>query len=551
MPDVVTYSRDGDIAVIAIDNPPVNALGYAVRQGIHDALAKFEADADAKAAVILGEGRTFMAGADISEFGKPMKGPGLPELCTMIENSSKPVIASLHGTPLGGGLEVALGAHWRIAQAGTRVGLPEVHLGILPGAGGTQRLPRVAGAEAALDMITSGRHVPAKEALKLGIIDEIDDSGDVRAAGIAFAKKLLAEGKGVRRTADMTVAGHSPELFEKWRAEVKKRAKSQNSPVVCVDAVAASNLPIDQGIARERELFHTLHDDPQRAALVHAFFSERAVAKVPEAKTEPRKLETVGIIGGGTMGAGISAAALQAGLKVVMVERDAEAVARGEQNLRSNFASSVKKGRMSQQQLDDLLAANFKTSDDYQALADVDLVIEAVFETMAVKEEVFRKIDGIVREGAVLASNTSYLDIDKIASFTKRPQDVIGLHFFSPAHIMRLLEVIVGEKSSADAVATGFLLAKKMKKIGVRCGVCDGFIGNRILGSYMKAANMMVEDGASPYLIDETVREFGYPMGPFQMGDLAGLDIGYLSRKDRAPTRNPEDRYAADFLDRM
>ncbi len=551
MPDVVTYSRDGDIAVIAVDNPPVNALGHAVRKGIQDALRRFESDDEAKAAVILGEGRTFMAGADISEFGKPPQAPWLPELVNEIEACPKPVVASLHGTPLGGGLEVALGAHYRVAQPGTRVGVPEVHLGIIPGAGGTQRLPRVAGAEAALDMCTSGRHVPAAEALKMGILDAIDDSGDVRAAGVAFARKLLAEGKGARPTRDMPVRGASPELFAKWRAEVAKRAKGQKSPLGCIDAVEAATLPMDEGLKREREIFQALHDDPQSPALIHAFFAERAVAKVPEASATPRKLEKIGIIGGGTMGAGIAAAALQAGLKVVMIERDAEAAARGEQNVRRNFASSVKKGRMTQEQLDALMAANFQASDDYAALSDVDLVIEAVFETMAVKKEVFAKLDAVVPEGAVLASNTSYLNIDEIAACTRRPQDVIGLHFFSPAHIMRLLEVIVGEKSAPDAVATGFLLAKKMKKIGVRCGVCDGFIGNRILGSYMKAANMMVEDGASPYLIDETVREFGYPMGPFQMGDLAGLDIGYLSRKDRAATRDPADRYAAGFLDRM
>ena len=551
MADVVRYDLDGDVAVVSVNNPPVNALGRAVRQGLWDALERFESDAAAKAMVIHCEGRTFLAGADISEFGKPMQGPGLPEICNRIEDASKPVVATLHGTPLGGGLEVALGAHYRVAQTGTKVGLPEVHLGILPGAGGTQRLPRVAGAEAALEMITSGRHVPAKEALAKGIVDEIDASGDPKAAGIAFARKLIAEGKGPRRTKDMQVAGASDALFDAWREKTRKEAKGQKSPVVCVDAVAASVLPIEQGLKRERELFTQLHDDPQRAALVHAFFAERAVAKIPEGKAEPRKLDVVGILGGGTMGAGIATACLQNGLKVVMVERDAESAARGEANVRANFASSVAKGRMTQQQLDELLAASFKATDTYDALADVDLVIEAVFETMAIKKEVFAKLDGIVRQGAVLASNTSYLDINEIAACTKRPQDVIGLHFFSPAHIMRLLEVIVGDKSAPEVVATGFALARKLRKVGVRCGVCHGFIGNRILATYMKAANMMVEDGASPYEIDAAVREFGYPMGPYQMGDLAGLDVGYLSRKDNADKRDPADRYAAGFLDKM
>ncbi|MEM1314973.1 MAG: 3-hydroxyacyl-CoA dehydrogenase NAD-binding domain-containing protein [Pseudomonadota bacterium] len=550
MADVVSYSRDGDIAVVTINNPPVNALSHAVRQGIQDGVRAFMADADAKALVLHCEGRTFLAGADISEFGKPPKEPGLSALCAEIEDCSKPVIAALHGTPLGGGLEVALGAHYRVAQKGTRVGLPEVLLGILPGAGGTQRLPRVAGAENALEMITTGRHVPAEEALSKGIVDAIDESGDPLAAGLAFAKTVVAEGKGVRRTRDLTVDA-SPELFAEWEKKVAKTAKGQKSPIWCVKAVAASTMPIADGLKRERELFQEVHDDPQRAALVHAFFSERAVAKVPEAKAEPRKLETVGILGAGTMGAGIAAACLQNGLKVVTVEMDPEGLKRGEANIRRNFASSVAKGRMTQEALDALLADNWSGATELEAFAEIDLLIEAVFETMQIKKDVFSKVDKIVREGAVLASNTSYLDIDEIASVTNRPQDVIGLHFFSPAHIMRLLEVIVGEKSDPTAVATGFALARKLKKVGVRCGVCDGFIGNRILANYMKAANMMVEDGASPYEVDAAVREFGYPMGPFQMGDLAGLDIGYLSRKDRAATRDPADRHPYGFLDRM
>jgi len=550
MADVVSYSRDGDIAVVTINNPPVNALSHAVRQGIQDGVRAFAADEGAKALVLHCEGRTFLAGADISEFGKPPREPGLPGLCTEIESCEKPVVASLHGTTLGGGLEVALGAHYRVAQKGSKVGLPEVHLGLLPGAGGTQRLPRVAGAENALEMIVSGRHVPAPEALEKGIVDEVDDSGDPLAAGIAFAKKINADGAGIRRTRDLTVEA-APGLFEEWEKKAAKSAKGQMSPVWCVKAVAASVLPLEEGIKRERELFSELHDDPQRAALVHAFFSERAVAKVPEAKAEPRKLETVGILGAGTMGAGIAAACLQNGLKVITVEMDAEGLKRGEANIRRNFASSVAKGRMTQEALDGLLAANWKGATELEAFAEVDLLIEAVFETMAIKKDVFSKVDKIVREGAVLASNTSYLDIDEIASVTNRPQDVIGLHFFSPAHIMRLLEVIVGEKSDPTAVATGFALARKLRKVGVRCGVCDGFIGNRILATYMKAANMMVEDGASPYEVDEAVREFGYPMGPFQMGDLAGLDIGYLSRKDREPTRDPADRHPYGFLDKM
>lgn len=547
----VTYSRDGDVAVITIDNPPVNALGKAVRDGIVAAIASFEGDADAKAAVIVGAGRTFPAGADISEFGKPPMAPSLTSVCTDIENASKPVIASIHGTSLGGGLEVAMGAHWRIAQKTAKVGLPEVHLGIIPGAGGTQRAPRLIGAEAAVEMITSGRHIGAVEGLKLGLVDAVDDSGDVVAAGIAFAQKLLADGKGVRRTADMDVAVSDPSFFDKARSAVAAKAKGQMNLVECVNAIEAANLPIAEGLVREREIFMRCHDDPQRAALVHAFFSERAVAKVPEAKATPRPLNLIGIIGGGTMGAGITAAALNSGLSVVMVEMNAEAVARGEANVRRNYASSVAKGRMTQDALDAMLAAKLTLSDSYDALAECDLIIEAVFETMEVKKDVFAKIDAIAKPGAILASNTSYLDVDAIAACTKRPEDVLGLHFFSPAHIMRLLEIVVGAKTAPEVVATGFQLARMMKKIGVRAGVCDGFIGNRILGKYMTVANYMVEDGASPYQIDEVVREFGYPIGPFQMGDLAGLDIGYLNRRGKDGNRNPNVRYAAGFLDTM
>ncbi|SDW75698.1 3-hydroxyacyl-CoA dehydrogenase [Albimonas donghaensis] len=552
MSDVVTYevTEDG-VAIIRADNPPVNALGYQNRLGLWNAIEKFDADATAKIALVHCDGRTFFAGADISEFGGVRADPLLPQVCDRYEAATKPVVASMHGTSLGGGFEMGLASHYRIAQKKSKVGLPEVHLGIIPGAGGTQRAPRVMGAANALEAITTGRHMSAVEAHELGAIDRLDDSGDPLAAGLAYCRELLAEGAGPRRTGERPVPDATPELFAEWTEKVKKTAKGQNSPLYCVEAVSACMLPIAEGLEAERAVSAKTHSDPQRPALVHAFFGERAVNKIPEAKVAPRKLETVGIIGGGTMGAGIAAAALNAGLSVVMVEMNAEAVARGEKNLRRNYASSVAKGRMTQAALDGMLEAKFSTSASYDALADVDLVIEAVFEKMEVKKEVFGKIDAIVREGAVLASNTSYLDVDEIAACTKRPQDVIGLHFFSPAHIMRLLEVVVGDKTAPDVVATGFQLAKMMKKVAVRAGVCDGFIGNRILGAYMKAANMMVEDGADPYEVDAAVRSFGYPMGPFQMGDLAGLDIGYFNRRGKDATRDPETRYSEGFLDRM
>ncbi|MGM0586558.1 MAG: 3-hydroxyacyl-CoA dehydrogenase NAD-binding domain-containing protein [Pseudomonadota bacterium] len=549
--ETTTYEvRDG-VAVIRTNNPPVNALGWEVRKGLWAGIDRFNHDDSAKIALIHCEGRTFFAGADISEFGGPRKEPMLTEVCDHIEAAKKPVVSTMHGTSLGGGFEVAMASHYRIAQSDSRVGLPEVHLGILPGAGGTQRAPRLMGAENALEAITSGRHMPAKEAHQKGALDELDDSGDPLAAGLAYCRRLLDQGAGVRPTGRMTVPDATPGLFEEWKEKMQRSSKGQNSPVVCVEAVSACTLPIEEGLKRERELSRQIHDDPQRAALVHAFFAERAVNKIPEAKETPRKVETVGIIGGGTMGAGIAAAALNAGLKVVMVEMDEDALGRGESNLRRNYDSSVKKGRMTQAQLDTLLHDNFSGATDYDPLKAADLVIEAVFEKMDVKKEVFRKLDAVMPRGAVLATNTSYLDVNEIAAVTKRPEEVIGLHFFSPAHIMRLLEVVVGEKTSPDIVATGFALAKKMKKVAVRAGVCDGFIGNRILGAYMKAANMMVEDGADPYVIDEAVREFGYPMGPFQMGDLAGLDIGYFNRRGKDDTRDPDVRYSEGFLDRM
>ncbi|WP_339951701.1 3-hydroxyacyl-CoA dehydrogenase NAD-binding domain-containing protein [uncultured Albimonas sp.] len=547
----VSYEVVDGVAVIRTDNPPVNALGADVRAGIVAGMERFDADPDARIALIHCEGRTFHAGADITEFGTKRKDPQISTLCDRIEAAAKPVVATLHGTALGGGLEVAIAAHWRIAQAGSKVGLPEVHLGVIPAAGGTQRAPRLMGAARALEAITSGRHIPAREALDLGLIDAIDDSGDPLAAGLAYARRLLAEGAGVRRSGEMSVPDATPDLFAEWRERAVKTGRGLHAALYCVEAVEACVLPLAQGLKRETEVSDKSHADPQRDAMVHAFFGERAVAKIPEAAATPRSLESVAVIGGGTMGAGIAAAALNAGLRVVMVERDPEALARGEANLRRNFASALAKGRMSQAALDAMLSERWTGATDYAALSEVDLAIEAVFEKMEVKKAVFAQLDAVLREGAVLATNTSYLDVNEIAAVTRRPQDVLGLHFFSPAHVMRLLEVVVGERTAPEVVATGFALAKRMSKIAVRAGVCDGFIGNRILGAYLAAANRMVEDGASPYEVDAAVRSFGYPMGPFEMGDLAGLDIGYFNRRAGDAGRDPSARYAEGFLDRM
>jgi len=558
MSSPVAYTLDGDIAVISIDNPPVNALSHAVREGLLAAVERFRNDHAAKAAVIVGAGRTFIAGADIKEFGKPLADPQLPHITNVIETSGKPVVAALHGTALGGGLEVALGCHYRVAVKGAKVGLPEVNLGILPGAGGTQRTPRLVGVETAAEMITSGRHVGAAEALRSGLIDHLDEGSDPVAAGVAYARQLLAEGKGPRPTRDITgkldEAKQDAGLFDRLKTEARKKARGQLSPLVCIDAIeaAVTSPGFGAGMARERELFQQLMASPQREALIHAFFGERTVGKVPELKDgKPRKVGKIGVIGGGTMGSGITLAMMNAGIPVTMVERDEAAIAAGRDRVANTLQGGVERGKLTPDKRDWMLANLYTGTTDMNALADCDLVIEAVFEDMGVKKEVFTQLDTICKPGCVLATNTSYLDINQIAAMTKRPEDVIGMHFFSPANIMRLLEIVVADKTHPDVVATAFDIARRAAKVGVRAGVCDGFIGNRILGKYLRVAQMLVEDGATPYEVDEAVVGFGYPMGPFAMSDLAGLDIGWMTRKRKAANRKKEERYSADWLDRI
>jgi len=558
MSSPISYSHDGSIAVITVDNPPVNALSQAVREGLSTAIRRFEGDSKAKAAVIVGAGRTFFAGADIKEFGKPIAAPGLPGVVNEIEACSKPVIAALHGTALGGGFEVALGCHYRVAVASAKVGLPEVNLGILPGAGGTQRAPRLAGVEAAAGLITSGRHIGAEEARELGLIDEVSNETDPTAAGVVFAGLIIGNDMGPRPTRDMNAkledARAGKELFTGLRAAAKKKARGQLSPLVCIDAIEAAVTAedFDAGLKEERKLFEKLMASDQREALIHAFFGERAVGKVPElAKGKPREVNKVGVIGGGTMGSGITIALLNAGYNVTMVERDDDAIAAGRTRVETTLEGGVARGKISAEQRDRMLADLFHGTTSMNALAQADLVIEAVFESMDVKKEVFGQLDKICKPGCVLASNTSYLDVNEIAAMTQRPEDVIGMHFFSPANIMRLLEIVVAEKSHADVVATAFAVAKKAKKVGIRSGVCDGFIGNRVMGKYLRVAQMLVEDGATPYEVDEAVVGFGYPMGPFSMSDLAGLDIGWATRKRKAATRDPRERYASDWIDRI
>ncbi|QJP72871.1 3-hydroxyacyl-CoA dehydrogenase NAD-binding domain-containing protein [Burkholderia glumae] len=551
----VTRERRDKVLVVTVDHPPVNALSAEVRRGLAEAFDAAAADAAVAAVLIVGAGRNFIAGADIREFGKPPQPPALPDVCRRIEDSAKPVVAALHGATLGGGLEVALAAHYRIALPGATLGLPEVLLGLLPGAGGTQRAPRLIGAAAALDLMLSGRHVGAEEALGLGLVDRVAASDDTLAEGLAYTHELLAAAAPVRRTRDaqrLADRAAAEAAIEAARAEVARRSRGLFSPQRIVEAVqAALTLPFDAGLQRERELFLACLDSPQRAGLVHAFFAEREAAKAPGAEgAAARPVERVGVVGGGTMGAGIAVAVLDAGLPVTMIERDAASLERGRAHVAKVYDALVANGRLAAQARDARLA-RLTGSTGYDALADADLVIEAVFEDMAVKQAVFAELARLTKPGAVLATNTSYLDVDALAAAAgPRAADVIGLHFFSPAHRMKLLEIVVPARVSAAVVATAFGFAKRLRKVAVRAGVCDGFIGNRLLAVYRTAADYLMEDGASPYEIDAAIRGFGFPMGPYQVIDLAGGDIGWATRKRRAATRDPALRYVA-IADRL
>jgi 3-hydroxyacyl-CoA dehydrogenase len=544
----VHTQREGEVLVVTIDHPPVNALNVDVRRGLLEAVQQAESDAQVRAVLLVGAGRAFIAGADIREFGQPPMPPSLPEVCNGLEACSKPVIAAIHGPALGGGLEMALAAHYRLALADVKLGLPEVQLGLLPGSGGTQRAPRLMGVRPAVELMLSGRHMGAQEALQTGLIDRLGEGHDVRAAGLAYVNELLTQGAPVRRTRDLDTLfqnkAESLATLQALKEATAKQARGLFSPLKVIEAVQAGlDLPFDEALKFERQLFLQCIDSPQRAGLIHAFFAEREVVKVPEAQAgQPRPITSVGVVGGGTMGAGIAVSALDAGLPVTMVERDEASLARGRANVEKVYDGLVAKGRMTPDAKAAVMA-RYTGSTRYDALAQVDLVIEAVFEDLEVKKAVFTELDRVCKPGAVLATNTSYLDVDAIAASISRPKDVIGLHFFSPANIMKLLEIVVPAQVGADVVATAFELAKQLKKTPVRAGVCDGFIGNRILAVYRAAADHMVEDGASPYDIDAAVRDFGYPMGPFQVADLAGGDIGWATRKRRAATRDPKARY--------
>ncbi|WP_374438414.1 3-hydroxyacyl-CoA dehydrogenase NAD-binding domain-containing protein [Pseudomonas panipatensis] len=543
MPEVVRVERHGDVALIKVDNPPVNALGLALRAGLLAAFRATEADAAVRAVVLLCEGRTFMAGADIKEFGKPAQAPSLPELVEAIEAASKPSVAVIHGSALGGGLEVALACHYRIATTTAQVGLPEVKLGLLPGAGGTQRLPRLAGVAKALEMIVSGAPIGAAQAVEQGIVDELLD-GDLADAGLAYARRLIAEGRGPRRTGERQA--HLPDedcaaLIAAKHAEVQKRQPGLFSPLRCVAAVeAATRLPLAEGLKRERELFQECLASAQRAALIHSFFAEREAAKIAglPADTPLREVRSAAVVGGGTMGVGIALCFANVGIPVKLLEIDGAALERALQRARAIYQASVERGSLSAEARDKRLALLQGVLDD-AALADVDLVIEAVFESLEVKRQVFARLDAVCKPGAILASNTSSLDLDQIAAFTQRPQDVVGLHFFSPANVMRLLEVVRGKATSAEVLASAMHLGKRLKKVAVAVGMCDGFVGNRMIFQYGRQAEFLLEEGASPAQVDKALRDFGMAMGPLAVRDLSGLDISHAIREGQRPRLKP------------
>jgi len=534
----VSVKIESDLAWVSIDNPPVNTADHSVRAGLMKAVTQVDL-ATVSAAILICEGRTFVAGADVREFGQVPQPPHLPDVINAIEAGKTPWVAAIHGTALGGGLEIALGCAYRVAVASAKLGLPEVALGLIPGAGGTVRLPRLIGADAALGMIIGGKPVTAAKALAMGLLDHITGD-DLRTGAADFARNL----RGKPRPSALLMAppvAASPS-FEKTVAAMKAKAGGQNSIAAAADAVArGQNMDGITALAAERAAFVGLKEDPQSIALRHIFFAERSVGKLPLIKgVTPAPVKNIGVIGGGTMGSGIAAACLLAGLSVTMVERDDSAAALGHERVAGILAGAEQRGKLASAAV---VLADFETSTAFAALGNADLVIEAVFEDMVAKAEVFAALDAVLRPDAIIASNTSYLDVTVLAAATAHPERMIGLHFFSPAHVMKLLEVILPDTANARAVATGMALGKRLGKIAVPAGVCDGFIGNRIMSAYRREADYMIEDGAFPDQIDAAMRAFGFPIGVFQMQDLAGLDIAWAMRRRRAATRPASERY--------
>ena len=519
------------VALITLDNPPVNALSASLRRGLQGELEKAFGDGEVGAIVLICEGRTFIAGADITEFGHPWQPPSLADLCAMLDDAPKPVIAAIHGTALGGGFELALACHYRVAARSAKVGLPEVHLGLLPGAGGTQRVPRIVGAEAALEIITSGRQVKAAEAISLGLVDAVVDDAALREEALAFARRIAADGGAKPRIRDRTdaLAGDRdrPELFTTFAAANARRFKGFVAPAAIIEAVeAAAALPFDEGLAKETDLFERLVASAESAAQRHVFFAEREAARVPDIGPDTTAIDirSVGVIGAGTMGGGITMNFLNAGIPVTLVETSQEALDRGIATIRRNYEATARKGRMTAEQVEQRMGL-ISSSLDLAELGDADLIIEAVYESMDIKTDIFARLDRIARQGAILASNTSFLDLNRIAAATSRPEWVLGLHFFSPANVMRLLEVVRGAKTAKPVVATAMRLAKRIGKVAVLSGVCDGFIANRLLAPRGAQAEAMMLEGTPIAEIDRVLVDYGFAMGHFQMMDLVGLDV--------------------------
>ena len=539
---VTTIAVEGDVGIVTLKSPPVNALSAPVREGIDLGIKAALSDPAVKSVVLICEGRTFIAGADITEFGRAPVGPSLFDVQDIIENATKPVIAAIHGTALGGGLEVALTCHYRVAVPSAKCGLPEVNLGLLPGAGGTQRLPRIVGAAKALEMMTTGQHVGAKTCLAMGLVDELAEEGALRETAIAFARKVIAENRPLKRVRDLEdkvlADRKNPGLFAEFRKANARKFRGFMAPesnIKCIEA--AVNLPFDEGIAVERKLFVELMTGSQSAAQRYVFFAERQAAKIPDVGDDiaPLPVKKVGVIGAGTMGGGISMNFLSAGFAVTIVETQQAALDRGIATIRKNYENTAKKGRLTQDDVETrmgLLTGSLALED----LGDCDLIIEAVFENMDIKKDVFGRLDKIAKAGAILASNTSYLDVNEIAAATSRPESVIGLHFFSPANVMRLLEIVRGAKTSKPVIATSMQIAKKIGKVATLVGVCPGFVGNRILSQRQREAQKLIMEGAMPWDVDRVLYDFGFPMGPFAMSDLAGLDIGWSKEASSSST---------------
>lgn len=550
MSNVVSYEIQNSIGIISVNNPPVNALSHELRVSIIDAITQAQSD-DSQAVLLICDGRTFIAGADINEFSQGRKDPLLPHALQYLEDSEKIVVAAIHGTALGGGFETALACNYRCALSSARVGLPEINLGLLPGAGGTQRVPRLAGAQTAIELMTSGRPIAAAKAHSLNLIDHIVEGDDLRAGALAYTQSLLDDNAPLRKARDLTPPAVPDGFFAAAEQEISKRAKGMMAPFKILECVkAAYEIEFDKGMELELNSFMECLASPESAGMRHAFFAERQTSKIAglPKDTPLRPVTSVGIIGAGTMGGGIAMNFANVGIPVTLLELNEEALERGIGIIRKNYARSVKKGRMSEADLEARMNL-IGTSTSYNSLSDVDLVIEAVFENPDVKKEVFKKLDEVCKQGAILATNTSYQNIDDIATATKRPEDVIGLHFFSPANVMKLLEVVRGEKTADDVLATCMKLAKGIKKVPVLSRVCYGFIGNRMFGPYIRTANMLLLEGATPEQIDAAATKWGMAMGPISVIDLAGIDIGVSARRAKAdPNENPLNFLASDLM---